>query len=306
VATGAAHAVGELAAYDPTAPLIATGNLRRRLVISRVVGALTMAAAAIAVGALGWVIFVVIKRGVSVISWSFLTTNASQFGGGGGIGSEIIGTTLIVGVGALIAAPLGVLCAIYLVEFASRRSQLAKVLQTGLDMMQGFPTVVVGLFIYSLVSAKQSGFAGALALSMIMLPLIARTSQEVLLTIPGSLREATDALGIDRWRSILTVILPTALGGILTGAILAIARAAGETAPLLIVDGVFNPSQTTINIFGHGVPNLPLAIWEAAESPTPDALARVWGIALVLLGLILIANIGARLLLARSRRRMGL
>jgi phosphate transport system permease protein len=306
VATGAAHAVGELAAYDPTAPLIATGNLRRRLVISRVVGALTMAAAAIAVGALGWVILVVIKRGVSVISWSFLTTNASQFGGGGGIGSEIIGTTLIVGVGALIAAPLGVLCAIYLVEFASRRSQLAKVLQTGLDMMQGFPTVVVGLFIYSLVSAKQSGFAGALALSMIMLPLIARTSQEVLLTIPGSLREATDALGIDRWRSILTVILPTALGGILTGAILAIARAAGETAPLLIVDGVFNPSQTTINIFGHGVPNLPLAIWEAAESPTPDALARVWGIALVLLGLILIANIGARLLLARSRRRMGL
>jgi phosphate transport system permease protein len=305
MATDASPA-GDLAAYDPTAPLVATGNLRRRQLVSRVVQALTMAAAAIAVGALVWVTFVVIKRGISVISWSFLTTNASQFGGGGGIGSEIIGTTLIVAVGALIAAPLGVLCAIYLVEFASRRSQLAKALQTGLDMMQGFPTVVIGLFIYSLVSAKQSGFAGSLALSMIMLPLIARTSQEVLLTIPSSLREATDALGIDRWRSILTVILPTALGGIVTGAILAIARAAGETAPLLIVDGVFNASQTTINIFGHGVPNLPLAIWEAAESPTPDALARVWGIALVLLGLILVANIGARLLLARSRRRMGL
>jgi phosphate transport system permease protein len=297
---------GDLAAYDPTSPLVATGNLRRRLAISRVVQTLAMVAAAIAVGALGWVTFEVIKRGVSVISWSFLTTNASQFGGGGGIGSEIIGSALIVGAGALIAAPLGVLCAIYLVEFASRRSQLAKVLQTGLDMMQGFPTVVIGLFIYSLVSAKQSGFAGSLALSMVMLPLIARTSQEVLLTIPGSLREATDALGIDRWRSILTVILPTALGGILTGTILAVARAAGETAPLLIVDGVLNPSQTTLDIFGHGVPNLPLAIWEAAESPTPDALARVWGIALVLLGLILIANIGARLLLARSRRRMGL
>lgn len=306
MATGVAQGRDELTAYDPTVALVATGNLRRRLVISHVVRALTMAATAIAVGALAWVTFVVIRRGLKVISWSFLTTNASPFGGGGGIGSEIIGSALIVGAGALIAAPLGVLCAIYLVEFASRRSQLAKVLQTGLDMMQGFPTVVIGLFVYSLVAGKQSGFAGSVALSMIMLPLIARTSQEVLLTIPGSLREATDALGIDRWRSILTVILPTALSGILTGTILAIARAAGETAPLLIVDGVLNPSQTQLIIFGHGVPNLPLAIWEAAESPTPDALARVWGIALVLLGLILIANISARLLLARSRRRMGL
>jgi phosphate transport system permease protein len=306
VATEVSPVGGDLPAYDPTAPLVATGNLRRRLVISRVAQSLTMAAAAIAVGALALVTFEVIRRGLSVISWSFLTTNASQFGGGGGIGSEIIGSALIVGAGALIAAPLGVLCAIYLVEFASRRSQVANVLQTGLDMMQGFPTVVIGLFVYSLLSGKQSGFAGSLALSMIMLPLIARTSQEVLLTIPRALREASDALGIDRWRSILTVILPTALGGILTGTILAVARAAGETAPLLIVDGVLNPSQTQFVIFGHGVPNLPLAIWEAAESPTPDALARVWGIALVLLGLILIANIGARLLLARSRRRMGL
>src|SRR5580693_1272634 len=114
MATDASPA-GDLAAYDPTAPLVATGNLRRRQMVSRVVQALTMAAAAIAVGALVWVTFVVIKRGISVISWSFLTTNASQFGGGGGIGSEIIGTTLIVAVGALIAAPLGILCAIYLV-----------------------------------------------------------------------------------------------------------------------------------------------------------------------------------------------
>jgi phosphate transport system permease protein len=306
MATDASSAGGDLAAYDPTAPLVATGNLRRRLVISGVVQALAMVAAAIAVGVLGWVTFEVIKRGASVISWSFLTTNASQFGGGGGIGSEIIGSTLIVGVGALIATPLGVLCAIYLVEFAARRSRIAQLLQTGIDMMQGFPTVVIGLFVYSLVSAKQSGFAGSLALAMVMLPLIARTSQEVLLTIPQSLREASDALGVDRWRAIVTVVLPSALGGILTGTILAVARAAGETAPLLIVDGLFNANQTTLDIFGHGVPNLPLAIWEAAESPTPSELARVWGIALVLLGMILIANIGARLLLARSRRRMGL
>jgi phosphate transport system permease protein len=306
MATEAADGGGELSAFDPTSPLVATGNLQRRLVVSGVVQALSWIAAGIAVGVLAFVIIEVLVRGLSVLSWSFLTTNAGQFGGGGGIGSAIIGSALIVAFGALIAAPLGVLCAIYLVEFASRRSPLAKVLRTGLDMMQGFPTIVIGLFIFGVVSKKQSGFAASLALAMVMLPLIARTSQEVLLTIPQSLREATDALGIDRWRSILTVILPTALGGILTGAILAIARAAGETAPLLILDGLFNASHTTLDIFGHGVPNLPLLIWEAAEGGTPAELSRVWGIALVLLGLILIANISARLLLARSRRRMGL
>ena len=290
--------------FDPSAPLVATGNLRRRLLISGTVQTLATAAAAIAVAALVIVTVEVVIRGASQINWSFLTTNAGQFGGGGGIGSAIIGSTLIVAFGALIAAPLGILCAIYLVEFASRTSPLAKTLQTSLDMLQGFPTIVLGLFIFGLVAKQQSGVAASLALALIMLPLIARTSQEVLLTIPGSLREATDALGIDRWRSILTVILPAALGGILTGAILAVARAAGETAPLLILDSLYNANKTTFNIFGETVPNLPLEMFKAANSP--NLYNRVWGIALVLLGVILIANISARLLLARSRRRMGL
>jgi phosphate transport system permease protein len=291
-------------AVDPSAPLVATGNLRRRLLISGTVQTLATAAAGIAVAALVIVTVEVLIRGASQISWSFLTTNAGQFGGGGGIGSAIIGSTLIVAFGALIAAPLGILCAIYLVEFASRNSPLAKTLQTSLDMLQGFPTIVLGLFIFGLVAKQQSGVAASLALALIMLPLIARTSQEVLLTIPGSLREASDALGIDRWRSILTVILPAALGGILTGAILAVARAAGETAPLLILDSLYNANKTTFNLFGETVPNLPLEMFKAANSP--NLYNRVWGIALVLLGVILIANISARLLLARSRRRMGL
>jgi phosphate transport system permease protein len=304
--TGAPRRRGELAAFDASAPLTPSGNLRRRLWVSGVAQGLAMLAAAIAVGALALVTITVIVHGASTISWSFLTTNASPYGVGGGIGSAIIGSAIIVLVGALIATPLGVLCAIYLVEFAGAGSRMAKTLQTALDMMQGLPTVVTGLFVFGLVSKKQSGFAGSIALSIVMLPLIARTAQEVLLTIPRALREATDALGIERWRSILTVILPTAAGGIVTGTILAVARAAGETAPLLILDGLYNASKTTIDIFGHGVPNIPLSIWEAAESPTPDALGRVWGTALVLLGMILIANIAARLLLARNRRRMGL
>jgi phosphate transport system permease protein len=138
-----------------------------------------------------------------------------------------------------------------------------------------------------------------------MLPLIARSSQETLLTIPAALRDAADALGVDRWRAVLTVILPSAAGGILTGSILAIARAAGEAAPLLIVDGTFTPS-TTLDIFGLAVPNIPVDIFTASESTNPDGITQAWGAALVLLGLILIANIGARLLLARNRRRMGL
>ena len=292
--------------FDATAPLTPSGNLRRRLIVSTAAQAGALIAAGIAVAALAIVTIVVISHGVKIISWSFITTNQSQYGVGGGIGSAIIGSAIIVGFGALIAIPLGVLCAIYLVEFARPSSAMAKGLQTGLDMMQGMPTVVIGLFVRGLFNAKQLGVAGSIALSIIMLPLIARTAQEVLRTIPQSMRQAADALGVDRWRSILGVVLPAALGGIATGTILAIARAAGETAPLLIVDGIFDPAKTTINIFGQGVPNIPLAIYEAAESPTPDALQRVWGTALVLLGLILIANIAARVMLARSRRRMGL
>jgi phosphate transport system permease protein len=138
-----------------------------------------------------------------------------------------------------------------------------------------------------------------------MLPLIARSSQEVLRLVPSNLREAADALGVARWRSVLTVVLPAALPGIVTGAILATARAAGETAPLLLLSGVFNPAQTTINVFGLGMPNIPLLILSASEQASPQGVARAWGAALVLLGAILFANIGARILLARWRRRLG-
>ena len=137
-----------------------------------------------------------------------------------------------------------------------------------------------------------------------MLPLIARASQEVLLLVPGSLREAADALGVNRWRTVLTVILPAAMGGIVTGAILAIARAAGETAPLLICDSIFNPNTTSFNLF-HGVPSVPMFIYTSFDLPLAQAVARAWGAALVLMMFILLANIGARVLLARSRAKMG-
>jgi phosphate transport system permease protein len=169
------------------------------------------------------------------------------------------------------------------------------------------PTIIVGLFVYGLIVIplhQQSGFAGGIALAIVMLPLMARSSQEVLLLVPGSLREAADALGVNRWRAVVGVILPAAFGGILTGAILATARAAGETAPLLICDSIgFNPG-TSLNLF-HGVPSVSMFIYTSYDLPLAQAVTRAWGAAFVLMVLILIANVVARLILARSRAKMG-
>jgi phosphate transport system permease protein len=295
--------------FDPTAPLVASGNLRRRQLVSRLVQGGSTASALAATAVLGLVVYAVVDRGAHALSWHFFTQSPPLTGGvGDATADAIVGSAVIVALGSIIAVPLGVLCALYLVEFAGPRSRSGSVLRLILDMMQGLPSVVIGLFILGLIvetEHAESGFAGSLALAIIMLPLIARTAQEVLLTIPQGLRDASDALGVDRWRSVLTVILPSALSGIVTGSILAIARAAGETAPLLIVDSVF-VNKVTVQPFGHGVPNIPVLIFNAAETPAANGLTTAWGAALVLLTLILIANIGARLLLARNRRRMGL
>jgi phosphate transport system permease protein len=293
--------------FDPTAPLTPSGNLRRRAGLSNLVGVGTRLAALVAVGMLAIVLYGVVQRGASVVSFSFITTNPVGLSGGG-IANALLGTFLLVAVAALIAVPIGVLTGLYLTEFAGARSRSGRALKLALDLMQGLPTVVVGLFVFGLIVIPQhtaSGLAGAVALAIIMLPLVARASQEVLLLVPGSLREAADALGVSRWRTVLTVILPVAMGGIATGAILATARAAGETAPLLICDGLFNPSTTQLNIFGHGVPNIPLLIFTSSETSLSGGFARAWGAAIVLLAAILIANVGARLLLARSRAKMG-
>lgn len=298
----------ESGAFDPASPLVASGNLRRRLAVSRMIQGLATLSALIAVTALALVVYAVIARGAPALSLDFLTKDPPQGGSGGGIRSAIVGTALIVAAAAAIATPIGVLTAIYLVEFSRPGSRSGRALRLALDLMQGLPSVVIGLFAFGLLVAPEqsdSGFAGSVALAIIMLPLIARTSQEVLLLVPGTLREAADALGVDRWRSILTIVLPSALGGILTGTILAVARAAGETAPLLIVDGTFTPGLT-FQIFHHAVPNIPVLIFTAAEASDPGGFTRAWGAALVLLGLILVANVGARLFLSRQRARMGL
>ena len=291
---------------DPTAPLTATGNLRRRSLLSRAVDLTASGAALFAIALLASVVVTVISKGIAAISWKFVTTNPQGLAGGG-IANALLGTIELVILAALIAVPIGILTGIYLTEFAGPSSRTGRSLKLVLDLMQGLPTIIVGVFIYGLIVAvehKETGFAGAVALSIVMLPLIARSSQEVLLLVPGTLREAAHALGVEHWRTVIGVILPAAMSGIATGAILSIARAAGETAPLLFVNSIYNPNATELNPFGHGVPSIPIYIFETYDLPSPSALTSAWGAALVLLTAIMLANIGARVMLARSRAKM--
>jgi phosphate transport system permease protein len=289
--------------FDPTSPLTSSGNLRRRNIVNRLAESTATGAALLAVAVLGIVTFTVVKRGASAISWDFLTKNPPAFGTGGGIAPAIVGTVIISALATAIAMPLGVLIALFLTEFAGTRA--ARVIRLALDLLNGLPTIVVGVFVFGLLVAghQQSAFAGSFALAIIMLPLIARSTQEVLLLVPKQLRDAADALGVTRWRSIRGVILPTAMGGIVTATVLSMARAAGETAPLLLVCSIYGPT-VQVNPFGHTMANIPVTIFTLSEQADAGGVTRAWGAALVLLSVILIANIGARALLARSRAKI--
>ncbi len=294
--------------FDPTAPLTASGNLRRRQFVSRVASGAATTAAILAVAILGVVIFTVIKRGASAISIDFLTKAPPLFGGGGGgIGPEIVGTIILVALATVIATPIGVLTALYVTEFSGARG--ARLIRTALDLMQGLPSIIVGVFVFGLLVAGtgQSGYAASIALAVIMLPLISRSAQEVIALVPLSLREASNALGVNRWRTIRGVILPEAMGGIVTGTILAVARAAGETAPLILLCSIFDPTKFSLNPFAgnHAIPNIPVEIFTLSEQADPDSFTRAWGAALVLLAMILLANFVARVVLARSNKRVA-
>jgi phosphate transport system permease protein len=287
------------AAFDPTAPLTPSGNLRRRQLFSRLAEYGATAAAVLAVAVLAIVIYTVVSRGASALSLDFIFDAAPT-----GIGPELVGTAIIVGIATAIAMPIGVLIALYLTEFAGSRA--THTVRLTLDLMNGLPSIIIGLFIFGLmVNHRQpSAFAGAIALAIIEVPLIARGSQEVLLLVPRSLREASDALGVSRWRAVLGITLPSALGGIVTSTILSAARAAGETAPLIFACFIFDPGSYSLNPF-ESLPNVPVRIFQLSEEANPSGFAEAWGLSFVLVSLILFASLGARALLARNRKRMS-
>jgi phosphate transport system permease protein len=292
-------------ATDFSNPLTPSGNLPRRRLVDRIMRWSAAGAALLAVFVLGVVLYTVIKNGASVLSWHFFTQSAPIDGAGGGIAPFIIGTLLLVAAAAVVAVPLGVLIAIFLTEYAGPRAAFP--VRLALDLLNGLPTIVIGMFLFGLlvVGHHQSGFAASLALAIIMVPLIARAAQEVLLLVPQSQRDASLALGMSRWRTTLGVVLPACVSGIITGTVLAVARAAGETAPLIALSSFFQPNTpVTLNFFGQAIPNITYEIFNQTEQANPADHARAWGAALVLMAMILIANFAARALLARSRRKM--
>lgn len=286
--------------FDPAAPLVSSGNLHRRELISRAAKIGATIAAYFAVFALGLMIWAVIKNGIGAISWDFVTKGPNE----GGIGPSLVGTTIVVALSTAMAMPVGVLTAIYTAEYAPPR--VAGVVRVVLDVMNGLPTILIGIFIYAMFVAgnKQNGFAAAMALAIIQLPMVARTTQELLALVPQTMRDGAEALGVARWRTILGVVLPTVAGGILTATVLAAARVAGETAPQILVNLV-SPPEYVLNPFAdHAMPTIPVTIFQLSEAADPTGFQRAWGSALCLMTLILIANVGARMMHARSQRKL--
>ncbi|HET6998014.1 MAG TPA: phosphate ABC transporter permease PstA [Solirubrobacterales bacterium] len=284
---------------DPTAPLTPSGNLRRRKLFSRFAEWGATGAAVLAVGVLAIVVYTVVSRGADALSLDFLIKGTPD-----GIGPMLVGTGVIVGIATLIAMPIGVLVALFLTEFAGNRA--THLIRLTLDLMNGLPAIIIGLFAFALLvnQKQQSGLAASVALAIIMVPLIARGTQEVLLLVPKNLREAADALGVSRWRAVVGIVLPSALGGIVTSTVLSVARAAGETAPLIFTCSAFDGATYSLNPF-EALPNVPVRIFQLSEEANPAAVSEAWGLSFILVSLILFASLGARALLARSKRKMS-
>jgi len=292
--------------HDLSGPGLRLDRLPRRRRVNHVMEGFAWLAAAIAIAILGIVVWSVASKGWSELNLDLVTkspipfslTNAPQ-----GLANAFAGTIVIVGLATLMALPVGILVAVYLNEFAppAIRNGVGLVL----DVLAGVPAIVVGIFVFVLLvsGSGQSGIKGAFALAILMLPFVARATIEVLVLVPNSLREASLGLGVPQWRTTLSIVLPRAIGGIVTGTVLAVARVAGETAPLLFTSSVvgtqthWDPSQA--------LQTIPVAIFELSESADPKDHARAWAAGFILLVFILFASLTARWLATRNARKIA-
>lgn len=254
----------------------------------------------IAVIPLGFVLYYVVSKGVAAINGAWFTEDIaiSSRKAGGGMYPAIMGTLLITAGATLMAVPLGVLGAVYLHEYGAR-GKLASLIRFMADVMTGVPSIVMGLFIYTIWTLRfgLSGFGGSLALACLMLPIVIRSTEEMLRLVSDDLRHASYALGNRKWRTILTVVLPAALGGIVSGVMLAVARAAGETAPLLFTIGAARSFNS--NLFDGATTALPLQIFSNAQQPFAVSQDRAWGAALTLVVIVFVFTVLARVVSSR-------
>jgi phosphate transport system permease protein len=279
----------------------------RRRTTDRLARGMTLALTLLALVPLVLVIYYLLREGLGAFSIHFFTTDPTGrfIGDPGGIRSAIVGTVLIVAVATAIAIPLGIGVALYLVEYG-KSSRFANIVRYFIDVMTGVPSVMFGLFIYIVLVVAQIGgtfaaWKGAVALALLMLPVVARSSEVVLNLVPNALRESALALGAPRWRVISRIVLPTALPGLITGSMLAIARAAGETAPLLFTVAFVNGLSTNL---GDRMNSLPLQIFNDVSQAQDRLVQRAWGAALTLVLMILFVTLLARLVQRRSRLQL--
>jgi phosphate transport system permease protein len=281
---------------------VSPGRRRR----DRIARATILGGTVIALIPLVLIVYYLLRKGLGSWSLNFFTTDPTgntffKSSSIGGIKSAILGTIEIVALASVIAIPIGIGVAVWLVEYG-RDSWFAHTVRFFVDVLTGVPSIVFGLFIYiALVvgtGSSYAGYKGSLALALLMLPVVIRSAEVILLVIPGALRESALALGAPRWRVIFSIVLPTALPGMLTGVLLAIARAAGETAPLLFTAAA--TLKTNFNL-GQFMNSLPVQIYSDVTSPTTAVVNRAWGAALTLVVMILLLNLIARLASRRSR-----
>jgi phosphate transport system permease protein len=290
-------------ASDALSRFAVTPGRRRR---DRLARATIMGATAIALVPLVLVLYYLLHKGLGAWSGSFFTTDPTgntffKTSSIGGVKSAILGSVEIVALASAIAIPIGIGVAVWLVEYG-RDSVFAHVVRFFVDVLTGVPSIVFGLFIYIVLivgtGSSYAGYKGSLALSLLMLPVVIRSAEVILTLIPSALRESALALGAPRWKVIARVVLPTALPGMVTGVLLAIARASGETAPLLFTAATTHNTDYDLS---HFMNSLPVQIYNDVTSPTTAVVNRAWGAALALVAMILLLNLIARLVSRRSR-----
>ncbi len=271
-----------------------------RKLTDRLVMVVSACAALLGIVVLAWILLVVLQKGAAAVSWQFFFHRTLPTGAaGGGVGNAILGSAILVVLAVVIGVPIGLMVGVYLAEFG-RETRLGTAVRFSANVMMGIPSIIVGLFVYTLMVVPMhtfSGWAGAVALAILMLPVIARTTEDMLQLVPNTLRESALALGASRWKATFQIVFRAAKVGLLTGVLLAIARISGETAPLLFTSLNSPYWPTTLN---SSVANLPVTIFNYAMSPYDDWVRIAWGASLLITVGVLALNISSRLILRRG------
>ena len=278
--------------------VVTSARYQRRKLLDKAMTVVAYLCTLAAIVPLVLVLVYVAVKGLGAWSPQFFTGLPQLFGTGGGIYNAIIGTAIIVGLASLMGIPFGVMAGINLAEYGNNR--LGSLIRFTADVMTGIPSIVVGIFAYGLLVVNMGGFnafAGAFSLAILMVPIITRTTEEMIRLVPGSIREAALALGAPRWKTIMYVVVPTALGGIMTGILLSIARIAGETAPLILT--ILGSNFLNTKVFQVPIAALPLQIYDFSRSPYAGVIEAAWGASLVLVLMVLVLSLAARLIFTR-------